>query len=140
LVLVNAAVQLSEPIDPKEGEALNLTHDDDVVSSSWWERRVGYRPMSPEEIGRGPTTPEGGPPAESGPLEITDLKTVGVTPGFTMKDANGHVYIVKLDAPDYAHLSSSADVVVNRLMWGAGFFVPQDFALAIDPADRKSVV
>jgi hypothetical protein len=133
LILVNGAVQLAEPIDPKEGEALDLTHDDDVVSSSWWERRVGYRPVSPEEIARGSTRPED-VPASSGPLRITDLKTQGVTPGFTIEDVNGHRYIVKLDAPDYPHLSSAAGVVTNRLMWGAGFFVPQDYVMAIDPA------
>ncbi len=127
-LLVHGPLQLAEPFDPGEGESLNLTHDDDVVSSAWWERRVGYRRITPEDLALGPTSAENAP-ATSGPLEIKSVKTDGVTPGFTMKDANGHTYIVK---PGLMHLTSAAGVIGNRLMWGMGCHVPEDYVTEFD--------
>ena len=130
-LLVHGPIQLAEPFDPGEGEALNLTHDDDVVSSAWWERRMGYRRISPEELARGPSSTDGAPAGE-GPLTIKSVKTEGVTPGFTMKDASGNTYIVKSDPPGALHLTSSAGVIGNRIMWGAGFHVPEDYWTVFD--------
>src|SRR6185436_761467 len=75
-VLTHGPLQLAEPFDPGEGEALNVTHDDDVVSSSWWERRMGYRMISPAELARGPGSPEGAP-ATDGPLVVKSAKVDG---------------------------------------------------------------
>src|SRR5690606_26773256 len=60
LLLVHTPSDMAEPLSPAR-EALNLTHDDDVVSSAWFERRMGYRSLTPGEVVRGPTTPEGAP-------------------------------------------------------------------------------
>ena len=130
-LVIHGPLQLAEPVDPGLGEALNLTHYDDVVSSAWWERRMGYRPISPAELARGPAAADGAP-ATTGPLEIKSVKTEGVTPGFTMKDANGNTYIVKFDPPGMLHLQSAPGVIVNRLMWGAGYHVPADYIMVFD--------
>jgi hypothetical protein len=130
-LLIHGPIQLAEPLDPGEGEALNVTHDDDVVSSAWWERRMGYRPITPDELARGPAAPETAP-ATSGPLEIKAVKAEGVTPGFTIKDANGNTFIMKFDPPGMPHLQSAPGVISNRLMWGAGYHVPEDYVAAID--------
>ena len=39
---------------------------------------------------------------------------------------------MKLDPPDFPHLSSAADAVTSRLMWGAGYWVPEDYVLVFD--------
>ena len=52
---------LSESFKVDEGEALNRTHFDDVVSSAWWERRMGYRPITPDELARTHLDPNGAP-------------------------------------------------------------------------------
>jgi hypothetical protein len=132
-LLVHGPIQMAEAIDPAEGEALNVTHHDDVVSSAWWERRLGYRQISPAELAIGPA-PLDEAPAASGPLTVKAAKTEGVTPGFTLKDANGNTYIVKFDPPDLYHLQSAAGVISNRLMWGAGYHVPSDYVFDFDPA------
>jgi len=92
---------------------------------------MGYRPISPAELARGPAAADGAP-ATTGPLEIKSVKTEGVTPGFTMKDANGNTYIVKFDPPGMLHLQSAPGVIVNRLMWGAGYHVPADYIMVFD--------
>jgi hypothetical protein len=132
-LLIHGPLQLAEPFDSGLGEALNLTHGDDVVSSAWWERRMGYRAITPAELARGPAAPEDAP-AASGPLVIKSVKTEGVTPGFTMEDANDHTYIVKFDPPGMLHLQSAPGVIVNRLMWGAGYHVPEDYVAVFDRA------
>src|SRR5687768_5674335 len=95
-LFVHGPVQMTQAFDPGEGEALNVTHHDDVVSSAWWERRMGYRRVTPEQLKVGPAAPEGAP-ATAGTLTVKAAKTEGVTPGFTLKDANGNTYIVKFD-------------------------------------------
>ena len=130
-LMVITPLQLSEAISAMEGEALNLTHYDDVVGSAWWEPRMGYRAISPEELALGPSLPDG-PPATSGPLTVKAIKTEGVTPGFTIKDTNGHSYILKFDQPDLFHLQSAAGIIGNRLVWGAGYYVPEDYLLTFD--------
>jgi hypothetical protein len=130
-MLIHGPLQLAETFDPGLGEALNLTHYDDVVSSSWWERRMGYHAISPAELARGPAAPENAPAAH-GPLVIKSVKIEGVTPGFTMEDQNNNTYIVKFDPRGMLHLQSAAGVIVNRLMWGAGYHVPEDYITVFD--------
>ena len=72
----------------KEGESLNRTHFDDVVSSAWWERRMGYRAISPEELARGHLS-KGAAPDMEGDAQGALRQGDGVTPGFVMEDAKG---------------------------------------------------
>lgn len=112
-------------------EALNLTRFDDVVSSAWYEHRIDAPDgLSPEEVGRGPADT---PPAEVGPLTIVAGKREGISPGFTVRDAAGHRYLFKFDPRGHLHLASSADVVASRLLWAAGYHVPEEYKVVFDP-------
>ena len=134
VLTVQAPYDMSEPFRVEEGEALNRTHLDDVVASSWWEPRMGYRDLTPEEIARGPA-PAGDAPDMDGKLVVRSGKLDGVTAGFVMDDAKGDTYIIKFDHPDWPWLQSGAGAVVNRLMWGAGYWVPADYVATLDAAD-----
>jgi len=128
--------EASEPFSVRDlvneqHEALNITRFDDAVSSSWWERRIGYRPLTPEEVRRGATTTG---PDTSRTLRVVAGKSAGVTPGFTVEDARGTRYVFKFDPPDYLHLVSSADVIASRLFWAAGYHVPEDYKVVFDSA------
>jgi hypothetical protein len=129
-LLVHTPADLADPF-ASEGEALNLTHFDDVVSSAWFERRMGYVPLTPAQVAKGPTRPEGAP-AERGTLTVLAAKTEGASPGFTVEDAKGDVYIVKLDVDSLPHLHTSAAIIGNRLTWAAGYHVPEDYLMAFD--------
>ena len=44
---------------PVSRRAANVNTVDEVPNSSWFTNRLGYRPMSPEEIAKGPNTTNG---------------------------------------------------------------------------------
>jgi hypothetical protein len=106
-------------------EALNVTRFDDVVSSAWFEHRNGRHRLSPAAIFRGPTTGVG--PDTTGPIVLTQAKLRGISPGFHVEDASGTRYVLKFDPRGFQYLSSSADVIANRLLHAAGYHVPEDY-------------
>ena len=106
-------------------EALNINRHDDVVNSSWFEHRNDRRRLSPDETFRGPTTGTG--PDTTGPIVLTQAKLQGISPGFHIQDSRGIRYVVKFDPQGFQYLSSSAGVITNRLMYAAGFHVPEDY-------------
>ena len=59
----------------------------DPMDGAWYTKRHYWKPMSNEELMRGPggTTP----PSMEGPWTIVSAKTHGITPGFTMMDSKG---------------------------------------------------
>ncbi len=134
-LMVLGPYALAQPLTGPGAEALDLTHFDDLVGSSWWVPRMGYRAITPAELARGPTSPEGAPHGEH--LVVKSGKGTGVTPGFTAKDDKGDTYIVKFDPPGYLHLQSAPGVIGNRLMWGAGYHVAEDYLVRFDSADLK---
>jgi hypothetical protein len=104
---------------------------DEVVNSTWFTNRNARRPLTPEEIRRGPQTGTG-PVA---PLTVTSIKSEGVSPGFNVEDANGQRWIFKFDPPDFSELSSGAEVVATNLFWAAGYNTPENYIHYFDPAD-----
>ena len=106
-------------------EALNVTRYDDVVNSAWFEHRNGRRPLTPAETRRGSTKGMG--PDTTGPIVLTRAKLQGISPGFHIEDSAGTRYVVKFDPKGFQYLSSSADVIANRLLYAAGYHVPQDY-------------
>jgi hypothetical protein len=117
-------------------EALNVTRFDDVVPSAWYEPRNTVRPMTPDEVFRGPTTSAG--PDTTGPLEIVSAKVQGISPGFNIRDRRGDRYVVKFDPRGFLHLSSAAGVISNRLLHAAGWHVPEDYVFVF--SKRKLLV
>jgi hypothetical protein len=108
-------------------EAANVNAFDEVPNSSWFTNRNHVRALSPEAVRLGTAGKELVPKP---PYTIKSRKKGGVNPGFTIKDADGKRWIVKLDRPGYAQLGSGADVVVGRLFWAAGYNVSHDVVFA----------
>lgn len=105
-------------------EAVNVDEQDQVrLPSTWWQPRVGFKPVTPQQLVDGPGPGTGPAP---GPITITKAKVQGATPGFYIKDSNGDKFIVKFDPPSIPELTSAADVVSSVLFWGAGYNVPDD--------------
>jgi hypothetical protein len=113
---------------PKRGTvrpARNVNTLGEVPDSSWFTNRIGVRPMSFEEIARGPNRGDG--PDFGAPWEVIRGKSGGITPGFTMRDGRGDVYFVKFDPPEYFGLSTGADVVGSKFFHAMGYFVPENW-------------
>lgn len=109
---------------------------DEVPSSSWFTPRLGYKDISPQELLKGPF--KDGPPIP--PLKIIEGKFAGLTPGFVVEDSRGIQYLFKFDPPDFPGIETAADFITNRLFWGFGYNVPEDYLfyfnriqLSIDP-------
>ena len=113
-------------------EALNVDSFDEVPNSAWFTNRNATSAMSLKEIRRGPST-AGGPDTTS-VWSVVGLKKQGVTPGMTIVDGHGDRYIIKFDPPGFAELPSGAEMVASRLFYAAGYSVPENYIVHLDPA------
>lgn len=119
------------------GEARNVNALDEVPSSTWFKNRT----VTPEDLERGPCPADEPTP----PFKIRSSKTTGATPGFAVKDAKGHKYMIKRDATlKLQHeIGTAADAIVSRLYWAIGYNAPCNNILFIDEkdlvVDEKSV-
>ena len=113
------------------GRALNTNTLGEVPDSSWFTNRIGLRDMSIDEILRGPSTIEG--PA-SGAWTVIGRPGSGITPKFTIRDANGNTFVIKLDPPEAPELASSVELIGTKIFHAIGYNVPEDFIADLDPS------
>lgn len=114
--------------EPAHVRAQNLNTVDEVPDSSWFTNRAGHLALTPADIAAGPNRSNGPAP---GALTITSSKSDGVTPGFTVKDANGQRWFLKFDPPGYRGMATGTEVAVTKLMWALGYNVPENHIAAI---------
>ena len=139
--------------DSTEMRALNVNTIDQVPDSTWFTNRVGpaagaggagAAPMSIEAFAQGPDTGTG--PA-AGLWTITDRKSEGVTPGFTIRDSTGQRYWIKFDPKSNPEMASGAEVICTKFFHALGYYVPENYLatlrpdmLTIDPGARAKDV
>jgi hypothetical protein len=99
----------------------NVNTVDEVPDSSWFTNRAGRRPLTPEEVLRGPNDDPGPAPGKW----MVSRKANGVSPGFTITDQKGRRYFVKFDPPGLPELATGTEAVVTRLFHALGYNVPQ---------------
>jgi hypothetical protein len=116
------------------GPALNVNTLGEVPDSSWFTNRIGVRDMSVEEILRGPNTGDGPAP---GVWEVLGRPGTGVTPKFTIRDATGTTYLVKLDPPAHPGLASSVELISTKIFHAIGYNVPEDYLAYLDPSQLR---
>jgi hypothetical protein len=114
------------------GPALNTNTLGETPNSSWFTNRIGHRPITVEEIVRGPNQVDGPAP---GPWTITGSPPAGITPKFFIRDSRGDTYIVKLDPPHMPELPSSAEMISTKIFHALGYNVPQNFLVYIQRSD-----
>jgi hypothetical protein len=125
-----------EPGERTERRALNINTLDEVPDSSWFANRIGTRPMSADEIARGPDRSTGPAP---GRWTVVSAKTEGAAPGFVMRDGEGQLYFVKLDPTGHAEMATAAEVISTKIMHAIGFHVPENYLARVRPADLAIV-
>ncbi len=109
--------------DKEPRRAVNINTVDEVPDSSWFTNRVGARPMSIDEIVRGPDRGTG----PTGRWEIISIKSEGVTPGFTMRDESREIYWIKFDPRSNPEMASGAEVIATKLFHAFGYHVPENY-------------
>lgn len=120
--------------DHQDIRATNVNTIDEVPDSSWFTNRVGTRPMTVDEIVRGPFSDR--PPA-AGPWTIIGGKTEGITPGLTIRDSAGRDYFIKFDPPSNPEMASGAEVISTRFFHALGYHVPEYYLATLRPDDMR---
>ncbi len=112
--------------------ALNAGPFGEVPNSSWYTARNSHRRMSLGEIARGPNTAGG--PDTSGCLYVFRAKDFGLSPGFSVRDTLGREYVIKFDSRDYGELASGAELISTKILYAAGYWVPENHVTVFDTA------
>jgi hypothetical protein len=111
------------------GPALNTNTLGEVPDSSWFTNRLGLHDMTIEQLVRGPNQVDGPAP---GIWHVTGRPDSGITPKFTIKDARGDTYLIKLDPAKFPELPSSVEVISTKIFHAIGYHVPEDFIVTFD--------
>ena len=123
----------AKPGDPTAGvRAQNVNTVDEVPDSSWFTNRIYARPLSVDEIARGPNTIDGPAP---GAWTLIRAKTAGTAPGFTVRDGKGEVWFVSMDARGNPVAATAANMVATRLFWALGYNQVEAYITTIRPED-----
>jgi hypothetical protein len=106
------------------GPALNVNTLGEVPDSSWFTNRIGRHDMTVDDLLRGPNQVDGPAP---GQWLVTGRPDSGITPKFTIRDARGGTYLIKLDPASNPELPSSVELISTKLFHAMGYHVPEDF-------------
>jgi hypothetical protein len=118
---------------PRQRRALGVNAIDEVPDSTWFTNRIGVRPLTTEEIRTGPVTIEN--PELHTPWTIQSSSYGGSEFGLIVRDARNVKYLIKFDSAEYPEQSTGTAVAVNRLLWAAGYNVPEDQVAFVAPED-----
>ena len=127
--LARSVGQLLRIVGPVEAADVNRL--DEVPDSTWFTNRQALHRLDAKGLARGPDTNHA--PASEGPLAVLSGKSLGMTPGFIVRDAKGDRYVVKFDAPDYPELATGAELVCSKIVWALGWNVPEYYLFLFDP-------
>ncbi|MDA2926502.1 hypothetical protein MYX78_04600 [Acidobacteria bacterium AH-259-G07] len=105
----------------------------EVPNSSWFTNRIGFHPMTIDELVKGPNQVDG--PLK--PWVIVSAKSEGITPGFTIRDARGDIYFVKFDPLDNPQMATSAEVICTKFFHAFGYHVPENYLALIREKDLE---
>ncbi|MEJ7596679.1 MAG: hypothetical protein WKG01_02115 [Kofleriaceae bacterium] len=119
----------------RERRSLGVNALDEVPDSTWFTNRIGVREVSTAEIKCGAGTCD--PPDAHFPWTIKSGKEGGTAVGFIVEDARGVKFLLKFDQTHAPEVETGADVIVARLLWAAGFNVPDDHIVHFKPSDLK---
>lgn len=104
---------------------------DEVPDSSWFVNRIGRHALDPEAIARGPGDGRGPVP----PIVVKSTKEGGHGIGVRIEDALGTTYLWKFDGLGSPEVETANGPVVQRLLWAAGYHVPEDGVLLVRRSD-----
>jgi len=120
------------PGEERDVKAANVNTIDEVPDSSWFTNRIGVRPMSDEEILRGPDRLErlsidGWP--------IVRDKGEGLQAGFRVADPKtGKIYQIEFDPPSNPEMATGAEVIGTVFYHAFGYNVVDVYLVEFDPA------
>jgi len=121
-----------EPGDRRDVPAMNVNTMGEVPDSSWFTNRIGRRPLSIEEIVRGPNDLDA---LNIDGWPIVQEKSSGITPGYRIVDPSGRLYQIKFDPPANPEMASGAEVIGAAFYHAIGYNVVQGYIVEVDPEE-----
>ncbi len=118
---------------PRARRALGVNALDEVPDSTWFTNRIGVQALTPAQIRRGPLTHDS--PELHRPWTVRSSKVGGSSLGLIIKDTRGDKFLVKFDTRGHPEIETATHVIVNRLMWAAGYHVAEDQIVYLRPDD-----
>jgi hypothetical protein len=118
------------PGERRDVRALNVNTVDEVPDSSWFVNRIGRRPMSIDEIVRGPDQ------HRFDSLEgwvVTEGKSSGVQAGFRRTAPDGHLYQIEFDPPEHPEMATGAEMIGTAFYHAFGYHTVEVFLTELDP-------
>lgn len=83
---------------------------------------------------QGPNTGTG---PVAGELTVMKAKSIGVTPGFWIRDSAGVSYILKFDPVNNPELATAAEIISTKLLYAIGYNVPENYLFRLDRSRLK---
>lgn len=124
-------------VDPA-GPAVNVNALDEVPDSSWFENRLGIKPMTPEEVALGPCGDHvldvDGP---DGSWTIDKGKDNGANPGFRVNIKGLGKFMLKTDPEGWPDRATGATAIASRIYHAVGYFAPCDSVVYFKPSLLK---
>jgi hypothetical protein len=117
------------------GPAENINSLDEVPNSTWFTNRIGLYQMTPNEVAL--ANGNGVGPQPNKPWTIIRGKLGGVSPGFQIRDTKGDRYIIKFDAAGYPCMMTAPGVITGRILYAAGYNVPEDYPVSFRRDDIR---
>ena len=96
----------------------------EVPDSTWFTNRIGVRDLTLDELKRGPNLSPS--PFDHRPWTIVGAKAGGKALGFRFVDSLQRRFILKFDDSALPELETGAHIIVQRILWAAGYYVPED--------------
>jgi len=116
--------------EPSGLRAKNINTVDEVPDSSWFTNRIGSRPITTDEITKGPNI--GAPPDPSKWVLVRE-KSSGAHPGFTAVDAKGETWFLQFDPPKFREGATAAVAIATKIFWALGYNQVESFLTTFDP-------
>jgi len=127
-LLENMFTTPGEPV--RNLRAQNVNTADEVPDSSWFTNRIYTRPVSLDELAKGPNTTAGPAP---GRWTVIRPKGAGVSPGFTIRDERGEMWFISFDGRENPIAPTAAVMVATKLFWALGYHQVETHLTSIRP-------
>jgi hypothetical protein len=122
------------PGDRTDLHAVNVNTVDEVPDSTWFTNRLGRRPMTVDEVVRGPDQAD----LNLGDgWMITRGKSSGFQPGFqavNIENPDAGTFQVEFDPPGHPEMATSAELIGTALYHAMGYNVVDVYIVEVDPA------
>jgi hypothetical protein len=124
-------------VDPA-GAARDVNSFDEVPDSSWFENRLGKRPMSADEVARGPCSDKPlDPNGPDGSWTIDKGKDNGANPGFRVNIKGLGKFMLKTDPETEPDRATGATAIAARFYHAAGYYSACDTVVYFRPSLLK---